>query len=192
MPAIRMKLGGLAAAAALLAPGALAQTDALGGMMEAYVTEFAVGLPDYFVERGTACLTNVVAALSEDDRAIMAGEEDFIAGVNALAAAKPDVAGTLFPGLDGCLNTIIAGEMMRDWIEETLAEAPPAGREQTAECMLAAVAEMEPDAKLGVIHFRFGDFGDAIIAMLDERPDLAGTFIDDAAACGVTEFAVEN
>lgn len=186
------RFAGLAVVAGLAVPPAMAQTDSLVETVETFVADFATGLPDYFAEHGNACLLDLMASLPEEEREIIAGAGGLIDGVNALVAARPEAAQGLFSGLDHCLNTIVAGEMMLDWVEERWAEAPEGEREDIARCMLGAVAGMMPDAKLGVIHFRFGDFGDAIIAMQDERPDLSGTFMEDAAGCGVISFAPQE
>lgn len=165
---------------------ALAQDDGLAEAIDAYAADYAVGLPDYVAETAAVCFVGVVEALAADDQALIAAGDDFIAGINDLVAEKPELPETLFPALDYCGATVGAGEVLLEWVAVAYADWEEDEREVLSRCLLAAVDDMEFDAKRGVIRFRFGDFNDAMGAMLRERPDLAGTFIEDAEACGVT------
>lgn len=176
------------AAACLAAPPALAQDEENAAALAAdFATQYAVGLPDFIVDAADACYQAILADLAPEDRAIIGAEPDFISGINALAAARPELPETLFPALDSCAGTVTAGEVMWLWVSgEELEGAAEEDQQELGACLLGAIERLTLDAKRGITRFQFGNFHQAVESMLFERPDLAGSIVEDMAACGVT------
>ena len=159
--------------------------DSIETMVAPFVTESAVGLPDFIAATAQSCYVATVRGLAEEDQAVLLAGADFIAGINDLARAKPELSEDLFPALDSCGGTIIAGELMWFWVLEDWADATVEEQTEVGSCLIVAVDRLGLDAKNGITRYRFGDFRDAIDSMLFERLDLAGTLIEDMAACGI-------
>ena len=173
-------LGGFAAGPVLAQPVATIET-----MVGNFVETTTIGLPAFIVEATHECFLATVNGLEETDHKVMLAAPDFIAGINALAAAKPEIPETLFPALDSCAGTMTAGEIMWVWV---LAEWDQATEEEQitiGTCLLGAIDRLVIEAKRGITTFGLGEFPDAIAAMLIERQDLAGNIVEDLAACGV-------
>jgi len=181
-------VGGAALTVLLGVTLANAQPVAADGA-SALVQDFAVAtvgdLPPFFLEKTTACFQEAVDSLTPADREVLGAAADFIAGVNAVAAATPEIAAGFFEALDGCGGTLTAGEIMWEWLEAEQAGVPDDERLATGACLLVAVDRLPFPAKRGITRFQYGDFADAISAMLFERADLAGTIVADMAACGI-------
>ena len=177
----------LAAGCAVAAP-ALAQSNGdAAGMAANYTAEYAAGLDDLVIEAGTACYIEIVDGLSADDRAMIAAAPDFIAGINALSAAQPELRENLFSELDSCVALMAAQSVMWNWVRfDYLATSDEEEQSVLGTCLMSAVTALTGDAKRGVARFRYGNFHAAIEAMLFERPDLAGTIVEDMAVCGIT------
>jgi hypothetical protein len=160
-------------------------TDPIEALIDDFVAEAAVGLPDFIGATADACLVATINGLDGTAQEAMRAAPDFLDGVNAIAAANPELPETLFPALDACVGNINAGEVMWLWIEAEWADATVDQRIAAGSCLIGAVDRLALDAKRGIARFRRGDFADAISAMMFERPELAGTLIEDMAVCGV-------
>lgn len=179
---IAAMLGCVAATPALAQGNAEAEASAT-----AFAADYAAGLPDFIIDTAAGCYVAIVDGLDAEDQAIVAAEADFISGINALAAAKPELPETLFPALDNCGNTVTSAELMWEWVvDEALPGASEAEQVALGSCVVGAIDRLTLDAKRGITRFRYGNFHQAIEAMLFERPDLGGNIVEDMAACGIT------
>ncbi len=171
------------------APGsALAAADAAGlptleALVSGFIREFGAGLPEFIIGTAEACFVETAVSLAPADQLAIREAGEFIAGVNAAVAANPRLAGSLFLALDACGGTLIVGDIMWLWVQAERADAAEAERVALGTCLIGAVDRLPLDAKRGIMRFTDGDFADAIEAMLTERPDLAGTIVEDLAAC---------
>ncbi len=173
-------LGCFAVGPASAQPAATIET-----MVADYLDNAAIDLPSFFIESANVCFLATARGLAAEDQETILAAPDFLAGINAVAAAKPEIPATLFPALDSCWGTMTAGEIMWVWVLAEWDVAADEERVVIGTCLLGAIDRLVLDAKRGITRFRFGGFAEAIDAMLLERPDLAGTIIKDMAACGV-------
>jgi hypothetical protein len=150
-----------------------------------FVEQAAAGLPGFIVEAVNQCFVATTDTLTNAELDIVRQAPDFIAGINDVVRANPTIAEVLFDELDGCGGTLVAGEIMWIWVQAEFADTTEADRVSMGSCLIGAVDQLALDAKRGIMRFRNGDFADAIETMLGERADLAGTIVDDLAACGV-------
>ncbi|MCW5697511.1 MAG: hypothetical protein KIS96_12370 [Bauldia sp.] len=150
----------------------------------AWVGETAAGIDAFIVAATQACYERLIGGLSDARQQTILDAGAFIAGINALVSAEPDLRETLFPGLDNCGGTAAIGEMMWTWVKANAGLSLDA-RHALGECLITGVDRLSLDAKRGIASFRYGDFRAAVETMLYERPDLAGTVQEDFAACGL-------
>jgi hypothetical protein len=174
---------GWPAASGLPPEAAAPGTPTIEAQVTAFVEVFGAGLPEFILEAARSCFVGVALQLEPAVQQGVLQAPDFIAGVNAATAANPGLAETLFPALDACGGTLIAGEIMWLWVQQDWQEATEAERVIVGTCLIGAVDRLTLDAKRGIMRFGDGDFAQAIEAMLVERADLAGTIVEDMAAC---------
>lgn len=152
----------------------------------AWVGETTNYVDDFIADTTQACYERLIGALTDEQRQTIVDAGEFVAGINAVVEAEPEIRETLFPGLDNCGGTAAVGAMMWSWVRATMVGVSLDERRAIGECLIGAIDRLSLDAKRGIASFRFGDFSAAIETMLYERPDLAGTVQEDFAACGIT------
>lgn len=136
----------LALSVATAATVATAQDEPLRRVVEPFVVEATDGLPAFIVDSARTCFFEAALTLPTGEQQILAAAPDFVSGVNAIAAQRPEAAAALFPILDACGGTIAASEAMWAWVQTTYAAVPDADRIALGTCLTAAIDPLALDA----------------------------------------------